>query len=757
MALKSIQLKIALSAGACLLATAAILVVYGLVSSRNTQAFVTQRVGRLLEDESKKNLGAVAQNQAASIQSIMQDNLDTARTMATVFRVVRRQMADLSSKHGFTNPTRDILNAILFNVLENNPRFLGTYSCWEPNAVDGRDAEFAGDTKNGYDATGRFVPYWNHDDHGKIARQALVDYDSSGVNTNGVAKGGWYQYSRSTGKEIAYDPLPYIIQGKQDWLATINAPIVENGKWLGLVGTDLRIGFMQDLAKDVDKSLYDGQVSVRIISNLGVIAASSDDPKEVGQPLKNFFGDQAAEIVRHVQDGDAFVEITKKDGLMRAFAPIKLGRTGKPWSVLIQVPTSVVMAEAHNLEADLNNRSTESSFWQVGVGLGVAIAGIIALWIVSASIVRPIRKAAYFAEKVAEGDFSQTLTIHQQDETGVLAQALTAMVHNLKEMIGTAEANSREAAAEAEKARDAVAEAEKAKAEAAEAQRRGQLDAADRIEGVTHGLGTVAEQLSSQVRQSREGAELQRQHAGETATAMEEMNATVLEVAKNASHAAEGSDLAKHKAQEGAQVVKETVAAIGAMQAQAETLKTNMDDLGRQAQGIGQIIDVISDIADQTNLLALNAAIEAARAGEAGRGFAVVADEVRKLAEKTMTATNEVGEVVRALQNGATANVVGVENAVKAVSKATELAGRSGTVLDEIVDIVENSADQVRSIATASEQQSAASEEINRAIENINRISGDTAQAMGEADQAVQNLTEQTGDLRRLVEKLKSA
>ena len=757
MHLKSIQFKIALSAGACLLVTASILVAYALVSSKNTQEFVTQRVGKLLDEQSQKNLGTVAQVQAATIQSVMQDNLDTARTMAKVFEVVRRHMAELSAKEGFKNPVRDILNDILLGVLENNPRFLGAYSCWDPNALDGRDAEFAGDTTHGYDATGRFIPYWNRDDHGKIARQALVDYDNTEVNTNGVGKGAWYLGSRSTGKEIVMDPLPYIIQGKHDWLATINAPIKDGNKWLGLAGTDLRLGFMQDLAKDVDKSLYGGQGSVRIISNLGVMAASSDDPKEVGQPVKNFFGDKSEEIIRHVQSGDAFVDIDKKTGMMRAFAPIQLGRTGKPWSVLIQVPTAIVMAEARDLEKELGQRATESSGWQVGVGLGVTVLAIVALWIVSASIVHPIRKAAVFAEKVAEGDFSQTLDIDQKDETGILAHALRTMVKNLKEKIGLAEDNSREAAAEAEKAREAVAEAEKARGEAATAQRQGQLEAADRIEGVAQDLGTVSEQLSSQVAQSREGAELQRQHAGETATAMEEMNATVLEVAKNASHAAEGSDQAKSKAQEGAQVVKQTVAAIGAMQTQAETLKVNMDDLGRQAQGIGQIIDVISDIADQTNLLALNAAIEAARAGEAGRGFAVVADEVRKLAEKTMTATNEVGQVVRALQTGATANVVGVENAVKAVSQATELAGRSGAVLDEIVNIVETSADQVRSIATASEQQSAASEEINRAIENINRISGDTAQAMNQADQAVKDLTEQAGTLRRLVDELKSA
>ena len=756
MRLKSIQLKIALSAGACLLVTAALLVVYGLISAKKTQDFVFERVGKLLEEQAGQNLGAVAQAQAASIQSALQDNLDTARTMAKVFEVVRDHMETLSAKQGFTNPVRDIFNDILLKVLENNPKYLGAYSAWDPNALDGRDKEFAGDTKEGYDATGRFIPYWNRDEKGKIARQALVDYENTAINTNGVGKGAWYLGSRSTGKEIVLDPLPYIIQGKQDWLATINAPIKKNGKWLGLAGTDLRLGFIQELVRDVDKGLYGGQGQVRIISNMGLVVASSDNPKEIGQPVGQFFKENADEIIHNVQSGAISVAVNKETGYMRVFAPIQLGRTGKPWAVFIRVPTAIVMAEAQSLGTQLSDRARENGMWQVGVGLGVTLLAIGALWIVSASIVRPIRLAAGYAEHVAEGDFSQTLSIDQQDETGVLAQALRTMVGNLKEMIGQAEAKGREATEEAERARAAVAEAEQAKAEAAEAQQRGRLDAAARIEDVAQGVASASEQLSSQVAQSLEGADLQRQHAGETATAMEEMNATVLEVAKNASEAAEGSDAAKHKAQEGATVVGQLVEAIGAVQNQAETLKINMDDLGRQAQGIGQIIEVISDIADQTNLLALNAAIEAARAGEAGRGFAVVADEVRKLAEKTMSATSEVGQVVRAIQSGASANVKGMESAAKAVGQATDLAGRSGAMLKEIVTIVEESADQVRSIATASEQQSAASEEINRAVEDINRISGDTAQAMGQAARAVEELTAQAGELRRVVEELKA-
>jgi methyl-accepting chemotaxis protein len=570
-----------------------------------------------------------------------------------------------------------------------------------------------------------------------------------------VGKGAWYLGSRATGKEIVLDPLPYIIQGKQDWLATINAPVKKNGKWLGLAGTDLRLGFMQELARDVDKGLYGGQGQVRIISNMGLVVASSDDPKEIGQPVRQFFRENADEIIHNVQSGSISVAVNDATGYMRVFAPIQLGHTGKPWAVFIRVPTSIVMAEAKALDTQLADRARENGMWQVGVGLGVTLLAIGALWIVSASIVRPIRLAAGYAEHVAEGDFSQTLSIDQQDETGVLAQALRTMVANLKDMIGQAEAKGREATEEAERAKAAVAEAEQAKAEAAAAQHRGRLDAAARIEDVAQGVASASEQLSSQVAQSREGADLQRQHAGETATAMEEMNATVLEVAKNASEAAEGSDAAKRKAQDGATVVGQLVEAIGAVQSQAET----SDQHGRPwPPGSRYRPDYRGHFRycrpDQP------AGPKRRHRGGPGRRGRTWLRRGGRRSQKARRkdhvrhergGTGGAGHPVRRLGQRQ-----GHGKRGQGVGQATALAGRSGAMLTEIVTIVEESADQVRSFATASEQQSAASEEINRAVEDINRISGDTAQAMGQAAQAVEELTVQAGELRRVVEELKA-
>jgi len=267
-------------------------------------------------------------------------------------------------------------------------------------------------------------------------------------------------------------------------------------------------------------------------------------------------------------------------------------------------------------------------------------------------------------------------------------------------------------------------------------------------------LSSSATELAAQVEQTAKGAQQQRQSAEGTAAAMQQMHATVEEVGKSAAQAAHTAGMARSKAQEGAAVVEDVVRGISAVQAQALTLKEKMGGLGKQAEGIGDILNVIADIADQTNLLALNAAIEAARAGEAGRGFAVVADEVRKLAEKTMAATSRVAEAIGSVQQGARENIEKVDASVRAISEATASANRSGAALTEIVCLVDAATDQVQAIAAATGQQAAASEQIGRAVEDIHQISSETAQAMSQSAQAVVALSEQAGGIQGIIESM---
>ncbi len=415
------------------------------------------------------------------------------------------------------------------------------------------------------------------------------------------------------------------------------------------------------------------------------------------------------------------------------------------WLVVVTVNSSDIAAASDSV------RNASLLIGAIGIVLVCA-----ALVLVLGQMLKALGQCVSFAETVAGGCLDCSLGVERTDELGRLSHALQVMVDSLRKMIATAEGNTAEAKNQTELARQATAEAEKAMTRAEQAKAEGMLQAAQRLEGVVISVSAASEELSSQIEESSRGAESQSQRTAETATAMEEMNATVLEVSKNASSAAEITDHAMKKAQEGAGVVGRVVTCIGEVKRQADNLKTDMSKLGQQAQDIGQIMNVISDIADQTNLLALNAAIEAARAGEAGRGFAVVADEVRKLAEKTMQATKEVGEAIQGIQQGTKINVQNVEQAAGSIHDATELARLSGVTLDEIVRMVEHASDQVRSIATAAEEQSAASEEINRSIDDINSISATTTSAMIEAARAVSGLTDQAHTLKTLMEELEN-
>ena len=281
------------------------------------------------------------------------------------------------------------------------------------------------------------------------------------------------------------------------------------------------------------------------------------------------------------------------------------------------------------------------------------------------------------------------------------------------------------------------------------------LDVASQAQDISERVASASEQLSAQVEQVSKGSDVQRDRAGSTATAMEEMTSTIVEVARNAGEASHQGESTRAKAAEGSSLVSKVVAAINQVNVVASALQENMQHLGQQAESIGSVMNVISDIADQTNLLALNAAIEAARAGEAGRGFAVVADEVRKLAEKTMTATTEVGSSIKGIQSSTAANIERVSEAAEGVKNATELATVSGEALSEIQQLVSTNSELVASIATAAEEQSATAEEINRSIDDINRVAGETAAGMEESAAAVRDLSEMARQLKDLLDRLR--
>lgn len=281
------------------------------------------------------------------------------------------------------------------------------------------------------------------------------------------------------------------------------------------------------------------------------------------------------------------------------------------------------------------------------------------------------------------------------------------------------------------------------------------LRVAGKAQDVAETLSSTSRELSVQIAQVNTCAAQQHQQAQDTAVAMNQINASISAVNDNARHADEtGREALKH-AKKGQTLVVDMLEAMHALEKQAVQVCENMDALRRHADGVGEVLDVISDIADQTNLLALNAAIEAARAGDAGRGFAVVADEVRKLAEKTMQATKSVVEVIANIQNGASLSADSVGQAVLAIQTTTGQADQSGHALEEIVELIGELASQVAAIAISAREQAVASEQVTRAVDETSAVAGEAAEAMSHAAHATENLAGQIGVLRDLVEELR--
>ena len=369
---------------------------------------------------------------------------------------------------------------------------------------------------------------------------------------------------------------------------------------------------------------------------------------------------------------------------------------------------------------------------------------------VNAQLGKDPGQLSVIAHRVVGGDYNVDDGGKKQGVYGAIVKMVGALERNIKK----AELESKNAQEATVKAEEAMKKAEAAGQEA-KAKAEALLNVAGRLEEVGSVVSSASTQLSAQIEQSDRGAGEAAQRLSEAATAMNEMNATVQEVARNASAASAASADTKDKATAGAQVVERSLRRIESVHQVSLELKDDMTQLNEHAQDITRIMGVISDIADQTNLLALNAAIEAARAGEAGRGFAVVADEVRKLAEKTMASTNDVGNAIKAIQESTAKSTASVDNAVAQIEEATGLANESGRALEEIVTTAETTADQVNAIATASEEQSAASEEINHSILLCNDMSRQIADAMAEAAKAVSGLAREAQELSELIHEMK--
>ncbi len=262
-------------------------------------------------------------------------------------------------------------------------------------------------------------------------------------------------------------------------------------------------------------------------------------------------------------------------------------------------------------------------------------------------------------------------------------------------------------------------------------------DAVDATASASHEISSSADEMAS-------GAQQQTLQTTEVASSVEQMTKTIIETSKNTSVASDIARKAGSTAKEGGKVIEETIEGMNSIAEVVSHSASTVQNLANSSSQIGEIVQVIEDIADQTNLLALNAAIEAARAGEQGRGFAVVADEVRKLAERTTKATKEITVMIKTIQNETEKAINSMSNGTSKVENGKILANKAGKALIEIITSTERVSDVITQVAAAAEEQSRASDEISRSIETINSVTQETSSGVSQIATAVDDLSKLT-------------
>lgn len=388
------------------------------------------------------------------------------------------------------------------------------------------------------------------------------------------------------------------------------------------------------------------------------------------------------------------------------------------------------------------------------LGLAGLVAGgvtILAILLVAVFINRsfsnPIAKITMVANDVSMGDIQHDIDVTSRDEIGDLAESFRRLIDYLKSLAAASEkiaANDLTVQVEPKSTKDVLGNSFKTMVTNLTGVIRQLTDNSTQLVSAATEIATSSEQMAR-------GSKEQTSQSVQVSGAVEEMTATIVESSRNAGEAARLAKEAANAADQGTQVVSQTIEGMNRIaQVVQESAKT-IQKLSKSSDQIGEIISVIDDIADQTNLLALNAAIEAARAGEQGRGFAVVADEVRKLAERTTKATKEITDMIKGIQSDTRGAVTSMEQGIEQVQAGRKLADKAGESLTAIAGFSQRVMDMIQQLATASEQQSSASEEIARSIEEIAKITKENATGVEQSAAAAEQLNRQAKGLRSMV------
>ena len=708
----SIQWKITLLAGLCLLSIVTLLVGLSLYRMNHTAELVEASSTQMLNETAQARIEAQGEAQALSISRQFMDAYQYGNGFARQVLFLREQ-----SEKRFLDAfdLREDLTRQVKAALQANPDLLGLSLVFEANALDGKDSLFDHQKELGSNDKGRFALYWSQPTPGKLTSMALPETDmaDTSIGPSGQANNMWFTCPRTTLKPCIIEPYFYSIDGQNVLLTSIVFPLMVNGKLIASLSVDLNLNSLQAMSLLSSQKLYDGQTRVSIVSSAGVLAGFSADASKLGQRLDQVNRDDGDQLLQMMASGGQAQSIRGHERLtvLTPFQPIP---DSKPWAVVLDVPEKVLIGPAQALQAQLSERNNAAALIELGLGFAAAIIGLLLVWLMARSVTRPILSVANMLEDIAsgEGDLTRRLAYDKKDELGQLAGWFNRFLDKLQPIICEVKRSVQDAR-------------------------------------------STADQSAAIATQTSAGMEQQYRQVDQAATASHEMSATAQDVARSAAQAAQAARAADQATRQGLTIIDHTTTSIDRLAADMSVAMTQVQGLAANSEKIGSVLEVIRAIAEQTNLLALNAAIEAARAGEAGRGFAVVADEVRNLARRTQESVEETRLVIEQLQAGTQEVVGSMNNSHRQAQGSVEQVGHAVTALQQIGNAVTVITDMNLQIASAAEEQSAVAEEINSNVATIRDVTESLSEQANESARVSQSLNSLANQQQKLMDQFR--
>jgi len=705
--MKSIQLKISLFTGLATLIAILCLSAFSILSTKQLQEQVQENTQDVFFDLFEDQLEGRLENSAEHITNLLQSafliNEDLARSFISL-----KQGAETPEAQ---NQLRNNFNGILKSALKDRPEILGVYTLWEPNALDNQDEKYQGQNHLGYDASGRFIPYWTRSNLGKPQVDPLVGYEDTSRPDGTDRVGEYYLCSKDSRNNCLLEPYIYEVGGVDTLLTSLVTPILINQRFVGITGLDISLKSLEAISKQLSDKLYNGHSRVLILSNRGGIASDSEG-EETGNNIKDLLPKKANHIINNMNQ-DSFELINDpEDDNFQAMISIKVGANIPNWSLWISVPKAVVLADFIELNEMTQAEQFEQNISFILVGLFITLISIVVIWWLSSQISRPVVKLTGFMKQVAQGDFTHRLEHKSVDELGQLSDACNQFLDQIQPLLKQVIVSS------------------------------------DQITGnATQSARISAETLT--------GASQQQEDVMQLASAVTELSATAQNVADNTVTAADSTGQMKAIAAEGQKVLDKANSSIEALAQDVKHSSEVINRVSHDSKEIHTVMDVIRDIADQTNLLALNAAIEAARAGEQGRGFAVVADEVRSLAKRTQDSTAEIQEKIERLQASALEAVNSMEVGSERAHESEAMTTEANEKLVNIIQNIDEVNDLIIQVSSAAEQQRSVTDSISTNVNNITSVATQTATGATNSNETSQQLELHADELKQLVTKFK--